>query len=73
MRKVVLGKTGLEISAVGFGGIPIQRLSETEAEDLLNRTLDLGVNFIDTATGYGDSQKKIGRVMQDRREEAVLA
>ncbi|MFW6457169.1 MAG: aldo/keto reductase [Planctomycetota bacterium] len=73
MKTVRLGKTDLEVSAAGFGGIPIQRLSTAEAERLLHRTLDLSVNFIDTATGYGDSQKKIGRVVEDRRDEVVLA
>ncbi len=73
MRTTVLGKTGLEVSGVGFGGIPIQRVSEEEAVRAIHRALDLGVNFIDTASGYGDSQKKIGAALKGRSERVVLA
>jgi predicted aldo/keto reductase-like oxidoreductase len=79
MRTVVLGKSGLQVSAVGFGGIPIQRLSMEEAVRVVRRALDLGVTFIDTAAGYSDSQRKIGAAIQGlpavagRREGLVLA
>jgi predicted aldo/keto reductase-like oxidoreductase len=73
MRKVILGKSGLEVSAVGFGGIPIQRIPEDEAVALIRRALDLGITFIDTASGYGDSQTKIGRAIEGRRDGLVLA
>jgi len=73
MRKVTLGRTGLGISAVGFGGIPIQRVSEADAEAAIHAALDLGVTFIDTATGYSDSQRKIGAALAGRREKVVLA
>jgi predicted aldo/keto reductase-like oxidoreductase len=73
MRKVVLGKSGLEVSAVGFGGIPIQRISEDEAVAVVRRALDLGVTFIDTASGYSDSQAKIGLAIEGRRDGLVLA
>ncbi|MHC4789086.1 MAG: aldo/keto reductase, partial [Planctomycetota bacterium] len=73
MRQVLLGKSGLKVSAVGFGGIPIQRLSFDEAERVIRRALELGVTFIDTAAAYGDSQRKIGRAIAGRREGLVLA
>ena len=73
MRTTILGKSGLEVSAVGFGGIPIMRVSEAEAVSVIHRALDLGVTFIDTATGYGDSQAKIGAATHDRRDALVLA
>jgi len=73
MRQQVLGKSGLQVSAVGFGGIPIQRVSEEEAVRVVRRALDLGVTFIDTASGYSDSQRKIGRAIEGRREGLVLA
>ncbi len=73
MRTTVLGRTGLEVSAVGFGGIPIQRVSEEEAVRAIHHALELGVSFIDTATGYGDSQRKIGAALSGRRERVVLA
>ncbi len=73
MRQVVLGKSGLKVSAVGFGGIPIMRVSEDEAVRAVRRALDLGVNFIDTAAGYGDSQRKIGKAIEGRRDGLVIA
>lgn len=73
MRAVTLGRTGLEVSAVGFGGIPIQRLGEAEAVQVVQRALDLGVTFIDTAQGYSDSQAKIGKAIAGRRDGLVLA
>jgi len=73
MRKVRLGKTGLMVSEVGFGGIPIQRLTDDDAVALVRRCLDLGVTFIDTAYGYGTSEERIGRAIQGRREGLILA
>jgi len=73
MRKVTLGKSGLEVSAVGFGGIPIQRVSAAEAERAIHAALDAGVTFFDTAAGYGDSQTKIGAAIKGRRDQLVLA
>ena len=55
MKTIRLGKTGLQVSRVGIGGIPIQRPPLDEAIKIINRALDLGVNFIDTSLGYGDS------------------
>ena len=73
MRKVTLGRTGLEVSAVGFGGIPIQRVSEADAARAIHAALDLGVTFIDTAAGYSDSQQKIGAALEGRPEKVILA
>ncbi|MHC4561590.1 MAG: aldo/keto reductase [Planctomycetota bacterium] len=73
MRRTILGKSGLEVSAVGFGGIPIMRVSEAEAVKVIQRALDLGISFIDTAAGYGDSQAKIGAAIAGRRDGLVLA
>jgi predicted aldo/keto reductase-like oxidoreductase len=73
MQMRTLGKTGLQVSAVGFGGIPIMRLSDDEAVGVVRHALDLGVTFIDTAAGYGDSQAKIGQAIAGRRDGLVLA
>ena len=73
MRQVILGKSGLKVSAVGFGGIPIQRLSPIQAARVVRAGLDLGVTFIDTAASYGDSEEKIGRAIAGRRDNLVLA
>jgi len=70
-----LGKTGLTVSTLGLGGaITVAREERREeAEELINRALDLGINYIDTAPSYGYSENNIGRVMAHRRHEAYLA
>lgn len=73
MRYRALGRTGLQVSEIGFGGIPIQRVPEREAGAIIHRALDLGVNFFDTARGYTDSEAKLGAVLRQRRNEAIIA
>ncbi len=73
METCILGRTGLTVSVIGFGGIPIQRLDATAAERVLHGALDSGITFIDTARGYTDSEEKIGRALSGRRGEFVLA
>lgn len=73
MEYRTLGKTGLKVSVIGFGGIPIQRVSGTEAAGIINRALDLGINFFDSARAYTDSEEKLGAVIKSRRDEAVVA
>lgn len=52
----MLGKTNLVISAVGLGGIPLQRLDREKAVETVRYALERGVNFIDTARGYTVSE-----------------
>lgn len=73
MQSIRLGKSGLTVGRVGFGAIPIQRLSETEAVRVLQGCLDLGVNFIDTANGYGVSEERVGKAIAGRRSGLVIA
>jgi len=73
VRYRTLGKTGLDVSVVGFGGIKLPDVSEAQACAALHRALDLGVNFIDTARDYGDSEHKIGLVLKERRGECIVA
>ena len=73
MRYVKLGKTGLKISEVGFGGIPIIRLDTDTAVKVLRRAYDKGITFYDTANIYRDSEEKIGRAFDGMRKKIVLA
>ena len=73
MKTAKLGKTGLEVSRIGMGGIPLTRPTEDEAIKVIQRALDLGVNFIDTANGYGASEERIGKGIAGRREQVILA
>jgi len=68
-----LGKTEMMVSKVGFGGIPIQRLTEDEAVAVVKRCLDLGVTYFDTANGYTTSEERIGKAIAGRREGIYIA
>ncbi len=73
MRKVPLGRTGLEVSEVAFGGIPIQRLSHDDAVAVVRGCLNLGITLLDTAHGYTTSEERIGAAIAGRRDRVVLA
>lgn len=79
MRRVRLGETALEVSAVGLGAWALAGaygpVEEKEALAVLERALDLGVSFIDTADVYGDGENErlVGWALRARRGEAVLA
>lgn len=73
MRYCQLGKTGLKVSEVGFGAIPIIRLSPAEAVRVLRRAYERGVTLFDTAHVYVDSEEKIGRAFEGLRDRIVLA
>ncbi len=73
MEKIRLGKTNMMVSKLGFGGIPIQRVSEDEAVAAVGRCLELGINFIDTAQAYTTSEERIGKAIAGRREGLILA
>ncbi len=73
LEKRMLGRTGLEVTAISFGGLPMQRCTLAEAGPVLNAALDAGINFIDTARAYTDSEEKIGCHVSSRRKEYYLA
>jgi uncharacterized protein len=73
MDRVRLGKTNLMVSRLGFGGIPIQRVSEEEAIEVVRRCLQLGIDFIDTANGYSTSEERIGKAVAGKRSEVIIA
>ncbi|HWR30727.1 MAG TPA: aldo/keto reductase [Negativicutes bacterium] len=73
MEKRRLGRTGMEVNCIGFGALPMQRCTMAEAGEVLHAALDQGINFIDTARAYTDSEEKIGRHISSRRSEYYLA
>jgi aryl-alcohol dehydrogenase-like predicted oxidoreductase len=87
MRYRTLGRTGLCVSEIGFGGAqagipdyierwnPAGEHEQRSVTDALNRALDLGLSYIDTAPGYGSgiSEEVLGRVIGRRRSECVVA
>ncbi|MCX7683223.1 MAG: aldo/keto reductase [Anaerolineae bacterium] len=73
MQTMRLGATGLEVSRIGFGGIPIQRLTEEEAVRVVRRCLELGITFFDTANAYTTSEERIGKAIAGARHQVVIA
>jgi aryl-alcohol dehydrogenase-like predicted oxidoreductase len=79
MKYRILGKTGIRVSEIGFGAWAIgshwgaQKISDSI--ESLEKAIDLGVNFIDTALGYGNgkSEQIIAEVLKERREEVTIA
>jgi aryl-alcohol dehydrogenase-like predicted oxidoreductase len=74
MTKTPFGRTGLDVSPLGFGSAPIGYLNadQARATDILNLMLDAGVNLIDTAASYPGSEQMIGRAIGHRRDEFVV-
>lgn len=73
MEYVTLGKTGLKISRMGFGGIPIQRVDAAVTKELVQSMMEKGINYIDTARGYTVSEAYLGEALEGVRDKFVLA
>ena len=73
MEYRILGKTGLKVSAMGFGGIPIQRIDAAGTRVLMEKLVEAGVNYIDTARGYTVSEQYLGEALEGLRDKFVLA
>ncbi|MBQ7052925.1 MAG: aldo/keto reductase [Clostridia bacterium] len=73
MEYTTLGKTGLRISRMGFGGIPIQKVDVGTVRKLMESLAEKGVNYIDTARGYTVSESYLGEALEGMREKFVIA
>ena len=73
MKYVEFGRTGMKVSKVGFGGIPIQRIDQEAANALIDALIEHGVNYIDTARGYTVSEQLIGNALTGKRDRFYLA
>lgn len=73
MEYRILGKTGLKVSVIDFGGIPIQRVSTAEASATIDRALDKGINFLIQPGDIPTARQNWGRFMKNRRKEAIIA
>jgi aryl-alcohol dehydrogenase-like predicted oxidoreductase len=73
LPKRPLGRTGFDVTILALGGVRYNSLPDADAAALIHRAIDLGINYIDTAHGYTDSEAKIGQVMPERRAEVYLA
>lgn len=73
MQKRKLGRTGLQVSIIGFGGTWISELKMDDAVNVVQRAFELGINYFDTAKLDGDSEEKLGVALKDVRDLCVLA
>ena len=73
MEYRTLGKTGLSVSRLGFGGIPIQRIDAEGTKVLMQKMLAEGINFIDTARGYTVSEEYLGYALEGIRDKFIIA
>lgn len=79
--RAVLGKTGLEVTRLGYGAMEVRGsriwggrpVTEEQADRILNAVVDAGINFIDTSNDYGRSEEFIGKFLAHRREQYILA
>ena len=73
MKYTTLGKTGLKVSVIGLGGIPVQNNDAENCRKVIDACEEMGINFIDTARGYTVSEEYIGAALEGRREKFVIA
>ena len=81
LEKRTLGRTGLEVTQLGYGAMEVRGsriwggrpVTEEQADTILNAVLDAGINFIDTSNDYGRSEEFIGKYLDKRRGEYILA
>ena len=68
-----LGKTGEELSIVGFAGIVLMGNSQSFANNLVAEAVDRGINYFDVAPSYGDAQARLGPALEPYRKNVFLA
>ena len=73
MKYVTLGRTGLNVSRLSFGGIPIQRADAANTKAVVDKLEEYGINYIDTARGYTVSEEYLGAALEGRRDKFILA
>ena len=73
MKYVTLGRTGLQVSQLSFGGIPIQRADAANTRAVVDKLEEYGINYIDTAMGYTVSEEYLGAALEGRRDKFILA
>jgi predicted aldo/keto reductase-like oxidoreductase len=73
MEKVRLGRTNLIVTKLGWGGIPIQRVGEREAVSVIQAVVEMGVDLLDTARAYTNSEHRVGLALQRTDRPVILS
>ena len=73
MEKVRLGRTNLIVEKLGWGGIPIQRVGEREAVSVIQAVIEMGVDLLDTARAYTNSEHRVGLALQRTDRPVILS
>jgi len=73
MEKVRLGRTNLFVTKLGWGGIPIQRVGEEDGVAVIKAVINMGVDFLDTARGYTNSEHRVGLALQGVSKPVILS
>ncbi|AGB19504.1 aldo/keto reductase [Thermoanaerobacterium thermosaccharolyticum] len=73
MIKRTLGKTGEELSIIGFGGILVMNMEQSKANNLVSDAIDRGINYFDVSPSYGDAEIKLGNALVGKRDKIFLA
>lgn len=73
MNQVKLGSTEITVNKNGFGALPIQRISNEDAVNLIRKAFHAGITFFDTARWYSDSEEKVGEALEGVRESVYIA
>lgn len=73
MNKMLIGNTGIETCRLGLGGIPLQRISEEEAIEVVRYAVEKGIDFIDTARNYSSSETRIGKALKKTDKKVTVS
>jgi len=73
IEKRMLGKTGIKLSAIGFGGIVVMDATAEEASKRVKQAIDYGINYFDVAPSYGNAELKLGPALEPYRKDIYLA
>lgn len=73
MNKMLLGNTGIEVCRLGLGGIPLQRISEEDAIEVVGYAIEKGIDFIDTARNYSTSETRIGKALKKINKKVTVS
>lgn len=69
----LLGKTGVEVSILGFGGTAVMSIEQQEANNLVAEAFDRGINYYDVSPTYGNAEERLGPALQPYRSRSFLA